>query len=406
MNNEKIVREPLFHVTKRTEISVKRQILARVIAFFTGLLICCIICAICYKEKGNPWIVIRSLFEGSFGTERKRWLLLQNTALLLGVGCALIPAFKMKFWNLGGNGQVLIGALVTIACMRNYGGRMPDAVVWLIMLVSAVLCGALWAAIPAVFKAFFKTNESLFTLMMNYIASGLVVYFIKEWSGPFASGSLATVKVAHLPRIGGNDFLLIIIVAALMCAAMFVYMKYTKHGFEASVVGESENTARYIGINVKKTIIRTLALSGALCGLIGFLIAGAMDHTVSSETAQNLGFTAIIAVWIAKMNPLCAIASSFGIIFMTQGMAELQTVVQVSDSSVANMIVGIMYFCIIGCEFFVYYALNIRKKKVLSGDVAENDKAEKVETENAAENSGAENLKEDGGEAKKEDEKC
>ena len=363
---------------------------------------CCVICAICYKEKGNPWVVITSLFKGSFGTERKRWLLLQNTALLLGVGCALIPAFKMKFWNLGGNGQVLIGALVTIACMRNYGGRMPDAVVWLIMLVSAVLCGALWAAIPAVFKAFFKTNESLFTLMMNYIASGLVVYFIKEWSGPFASGSLATVKVAHLPRIGGNDFLLIIIVAALMCAAMFVYMKYTKHGFEASVVGESENTARYIGINVKKTIIRTLALSGALCGLIGFLIAGAMDHTVSSETAQNLGFTAIIAVWIAKMNPLCAIASSFGIIFMTQGMAELQTVVQVSDSSVANMIVGIMYFCIIGCEFFVYYAFNIRKKKVLSGDVAENDKAEKVETET----SGTENLKEDGGEAKKEDEKC
>ena len=381
MNNEKIVHEPLFHVTKRTEISVKRQILARVIAFATGLFVCCLICLICYKQKGNPWVVIKSLFEGNFGTERKSWVLFRDTALLLGVGCALIPAFKMKFWNLGGNGQVLIGALVTVACMRSYGGKMPDGAVWLIMLVSAVLCGALWAAIPAVFKAFFKTNESLFTLMMNYIAEGLVVYFIKEWSGPFASGSLATIKKANLPKIGGNDFLLVIIVAAVMCAAMFVYMKYTKHGFEASVVGESENTARYTGINVKKTIIRTLALSGALCGLIGFLIAGALDHTVSSETAQNLGFTAIIAVWIAKMNPLCAIASSFGVIFITKGMSELQTVVGVSDSSVANMIVGIMYFCIIGCEFFVYYMLNVRKKKTVAETPVESGEEKKEENE-------------------------
>ena len=139
-------------------------------------------------------------------------------------------------------------------------------------------------------------------------------------------------------------------------------------------MGESENTARYIGINVKKTIIRTLAVSGALCGLIGFLIAGAKDHTITAESAKNLGFTAIIAVWIAKMHPLGAIASSFGIIFMTNGMSEFQTAVGVSDSSVADMIVGIMYFCIIGCEFFVYYALNKRKKK---DKAAEDNPAEK-----------------------------
>lgn len=363
MNNEKIIHEPLFHVTKRTEISVKRQILARVIAFATGLFVCCLICLICYKQKGNPWVVIKSLFEGNFGTERKRWVLFRDTALLLGVGIALIPSFKMKFWNLGGNGQVLIAALATVACMRAYGGKVPDGVCWLLMFLSAVICGAAWAVIPAVFKAFFKTNESLFTLMMNYIAAGLATYFIKEWSGQYGSGSLPIIKTGHLPKVGGNDFLLIIIVAAIMCALMFVYMKYTKHGFEAGVVGESENTARYIGINVKKTIIRTLAISGALCGIIGFLIAGAKDHTITAESAKNLGFTAIIAVWIAKMHPLGTIASSFGIIFITNGMGEFQTAVGVSDSSVAEMMVGIMYFCIIGCEFFVYYALNKRKKK-------------------------------------------
>lgn len=361
MNKEKSVREPLFHVAKRTEISTKRQIFARVIAALIGILITCLICLIVYGC--DPITVLAEVWKGNFGTERNRWLLLRDTALLLGVGLALIPSFKMKFWNLGGNGQILIGGLVTIACMRSLGGTMPDGVVWIIMLLSSVICGAIWAVIPAIFKAFFKTNESLFTLMMNYIAAGLVVYAIKEWSGSKGSGSLSTIKTANLPKIGGNEYLLIIIVVAIVCALMFAYMKYSKHGYEVSVVGESENTARYIGINVKKTIIRTLILSGALCGLMGFLIAGAKDHTINADAAKNMGFTAIIAVWLAKMNPLGTIASSFGVIFITNGIKNLQTTVGVTDNSVSNMIVGIMYFCLIGCEFFVYYALKLKAKK-------------------------------------------
>ena len=361
MNKEKSVREPLFHVAKRTEVTVRRQILARVIATLIGIIVTCLICLIVYGC--DPITVLVEVWKGNFGTERSRWLLLRDTALLLGVGLALIPSFKMKFWNLGGNGQILIGGLVTIACMRSLGGRYPDGVVWLIMLLSAVICGAVWAVIPAIFKAFFKTNESLFTLMMNYIAAGLVVFAIKEWSGSKGSGSLATIKTANLPKLGGNDYLLIIIIVAVVCALMFAYMKYSKHGYEVAVVGESENTARYIGINVKKTIIRTLILSGALCGLIGFLLAGAKDHTINADAAKNMGFTAIIAVWLAKMNPLGTIASSFGIIFITNGIKNLQTTVGVTDHSVSNMIVGIMYFCLIGCEFFVYYALKLKTKK-------------------------------------------
>ena len=361
MNKEKSVREPLFHVAKRTEVTVRRQILARVIATLIGIVVTCLICLIVYGC--DPITVLVEVWKGNFGTERSRWLLLRDTALLLGVGLALIPSFKMKFWNLGGNGQILIGGLVTIACMRSLGGRYPDGVVWLIMLLSAVICGAVWAVIPAIFKAFFKTNESLFTLMMNYIAAGLVVFAIKEWSGSKGSGSLATIKTANLPKLGGNDYLLIIIIVAVVCALMFAYMKYSKHGYEVAVVGESENTARYIGINVKKTIIRTLILSGALCGLIGFLLAGAKDHTINADAAKNMGFTAIIAVWLAKMNPLGTIASSFGIIFITNGIKNLQTTVGVTDNSVSNMIVGIMYFCLIGCEFFVYYALKLKTKK-------------------------------------------
>ncbi len=363
MVDQKTIREPLFHVTKRTEISLTRQIFSRVIAVIVGLVVCCLICLIFFGGKANPIVVIGNLFKGNFGTERKRWILLRDMALLLGVGIALIPAYKMKFWNLGGNGQILIGALVTIWVMKDLGGKLPDGITWIIMLLAAMICAAAWAVIPAIFKAFFKTNESLFTLMMNYIATGLVAYAIKVWCGEKGSGSLPPVQTGNLPQIGGEDYLLIIIVVAILCAFMYVYMKYTKHGFEVSLVGESENTARYIGINVNKTIIRTLILSGALCGVIGFLIAGAKDHTITSASAKNLGFTAIIVIWMAKMNPLASIATAFGVIFITNGMNQVQMVVGVTDSSVSEMIVGIMYFCLIGCEFFINYVINRKSKK-------------------------------------------
>ena len=357
------VREPLYHISARTEVSLKRQILVRVVAVLIGLFVASMICLITYGV--GPFTVISEIWKGNFGTSRKRWILFRDTALMLGVGLALIPAFKMKFWNLGGNGQILIGGLVTIACMRSFGGKMPDVVVWILMFVLSMLCSAIWAVIPAIFKAIFKTNESLFTLMMNYIASGLVAFFIKEWSGPYGSGSLSTIDTARLPQIGGNDHLIIIIFVAIICAAMFVYMKYSKHGYEIAVVGESENTARYVGINVKKVIIRTLVISGALCGIIGFLIAGAKDHTISTAAADNMGFTSIIAVWLAKMDPLWTIVSAFGIVFIKNGIKNLQSSpkVNVADSSVTDMIIGIMYFCLIGCEFFINYIINRKKKK-------------------------------------------
>lgn len=363
MTNVKTMREPLFRVSKRTEISLKRQILTRVIAVLIGLMVSFLLLFIVYGNKANPIVVIKGLFQGAFGTPRKRWVFFRDLSLLLGVGLALIPAFKMRFWNLGGNGQILIGALITYACMRNFGGKIPDPLCWLIMFVFSILGGAVWAVIPAIFKSLFKTNESLFTLMMNYIATGLTAYFIKGWSGTKGSGSLSTLKKGLLPSVGGNDFLLIIISVAVICVFMFSYMKYSKHGYEIAVVGESENTARYVGMNVKKVIIRTLVLSGALCGIIGFFTVGAKDHSLTTSCTNDLGFTAIIAVWIAKMDPIASIGSSFGIVFITNGVKEVQEIVGSTNDSISKIVVGILYFCIIGCEFFINYAVAKRNKK-------------------------------------------
>lgn len=352
------VKEPLFHIVKRNDITTKQAIIIRTIGVASGFIVCSLLCTLLFGA--NPVMVILELFKGTFGNGNRVWELLRETALLLGVGLALIPAFKMKFWNLGGNGQVLVGALAAIACMINLGGIVPDILLYLIMLVTSIIAGAAWAVIPAIFKAYFNTNETLFTLMMNYIAVGIVSIFISMWDRT-GSHSLGRIDKGHLPVIINNSGLAVLVVA-LLTAAMWIYLKYSKHGYELAVVGESENTARYIGLNVKTVIMRTMVLSGAICGVIGLLLAGSISHTLSENTAKNMGFTSIIVAWLAKFNPLMMILTAFFVAFLTKGMGQVQTAFGISNSSVCDIVVGLMFFFVIGCEFFVSYKMIFKKK--------------------------------------------
>lgn len=358
-DNMTTVREPLFHIVKRSGLTTKQAVLIRVYAVLAGLLLCGIICTAIFKV--NPFSVYFELFMGAFGTTDRIWYLVRDTALLLGVGLALIPAFKMKFWNLGGNGQVLMGCLASVACMHYLGGKIPDILVNILMIITSIAAGALWAVIPAIFKANFKTNESLFTLMMNYIAAGIVLFCIDSWVKT-GSGVLVPIKEGNLITIG-NDHVLTILVVAILTAFMYVYLKFTKHGYELTVVGESENTARYVGINVKKVIIRTLVFSGAICGIIGLLLGGSINHTVTSESAANRGFTGIMVAWLAKFDPLMMIVTAFGITFLSRGMGQVQSAFGITNAAVSDIIIGLIYFCVIGCEFFINYRIIFRGKK-------------------------------------------
>ena len=359
MTEIKTLREPLFHIVKRGNVTLIKRLGIYAGAIVAGILLTIILCVVASSEKSNPFEMFFSMFSGVFGTSRRFWVFLRDTSLLLGISLALLPAFKMKFWNLGANGQVLMGCLVTIACMRGLGGKASDTVIILVMIVASISVGALWAAIPAIFKAFFKTNESLFTLMMNYVAQGLVVYTITVWA-PGGSGSLSPEKHGRLPEIG-NAYLLTVIVAAVLTAFMFLYLSRSKHGYELSVVGESENTARYVGINVKKTIIRTLVLSGAICGLMGLLIGGSINYTVSSEIVNNMGFTGIMTSWLAKFNPLILIGTCALITFISKGMGQVRQDFGFYNDAIGNVVLGIIYFFIIGCEFFITYKLVFRR---------------------------------------------
>lgn len=358
MSDKSKKREPLFHMVKRDALPWYKSWLIRIGAIALALVVCALLTMFLTHE--NPISVYATMIKGAFGTSRRVWNLLQSLAMLLCISLAITPAFKMRFWNIGAEGQVLIGGLATAACMICLGGKIPNALLIIVMIISSMLAGAVWAVIPAIFKAKFYTNETLFTLMMNYVAIQLVSYFVMLWESPKGSGKIGIINQANhegwFPVIGEYDYLLNIIIVFVLTILMYVYLKYSKHGYEISVVGESENTARYIGINVKKVIIRTMLLSGALCGVAGLLLVGSTNHTITTTTANGRGFTAIMVSWLAKFNPIYMILTSFIIVFLEKGAIEISTVFNLNHSF-SDIITGIILFFIIGSEFFINYQI-------------------------------------------------
>lgn len=352
---------PMFRIAKRdsSDMTWYFPFLVRAVAILAALAVSAIV--IMLLADKNPIAVYESMFKGVFGTSRRVWNTLQNTAVLLCISLAVTPAFKMRFWNCGAEGQVLIGGLATIAVMMFLGDKMPLPLLILVMIAASVAAGMIWALIPAVFKANWNTNETLFTLMMNYVAIQFVAYFLKVFAKD-GSGVLKPLPEYGIPVIGKYPFLLNIIVVAVVTAVVYIYLKYSKHGYEISVVGESENTAKYIGINVKKVVIRTLMVSGAICGLAGLILVGGTDHTISTTTVGGQGFTAIMVSWLGKFNPGYMVLTSFLIVFLERGAGQVSTDFRI-PSSISEIVTGIILLFIIGCEFFLRYKLVTTKKK-------------------------------------------
>ncbi|MBR2316270.1 MAG: ABC transporter permease [Clostridia bacterium] len=346
-----------FHIVKRDQVSWKYSFLIRALAILASLLVSAVVITLLTQK--NPIAIYSSMIKGAFGSSLRIWSLVQNIAVLLCISLAVTPAFKMKFWNCGAEGQVLVGGLATVSVMMFLGDSLPYPALLAVMVLASVLAGIIWAVIPAFFKAMWNTNETLFTLMMNYVAIQLVAFFLKYFvkSG---SGVLTPMPEHGLPVIFNQPYLLNIITVAVLTAVVYVYLKKTKQGYEISVVGESENTARYIGINVRKVIVRTLIVSGALCGIAGLILVGGTNHTISTTTAGGRGFTAIMVSWLAKFNPVYMILTSFLIVFLEKGAGQVSTDFRL-PSAISDIVTGIILFFIIGCEFFLQYKILVSK---------------------------------------------
>ena len=364
--------ESLFHLTKRTEVNPASAMLIRVIAIVLGMLVCGLTAFLLIEKLHGDPSKIKDFYacfiKGSFASERKLWKFLKNMAILQCISLAVTPAFRMRFWNIGAEGQTLMGVLGCITVAFYFGGRLPEWQLLILMFIAALLYGAVWAVIPALFKARWNTNETLFTLMMNYVATYVVSYFLVIWV-PSGSSTLGKLKYGKLPVLPfGNQYLLIILIVLALTIGLYIYLKYSKQGYEISVVGESMRTAQYSGINVRKVIIRTMVVSGVLCGLSGFLIGSGLDQSVTTESVGGQGFTAIIVSWLANFNPLVMIVTSGLISFLNSGAAQISQDFNVSGA-LPDVIVGIILFFIIGCEFFIHYKVVFRHASVEKGAV-------------------------------------
>ena len=351
----------LFHIAKRDALPWYQATLIRGCAILLALVVCALVTMLMTGE--NPFSIYATIFKGAFGTARKTWVTFQNLAVLLGISLAVTPAFKMRFWNIGAEGQVLIGCLATAACMICLGDKIPNALLILISLLAALAAGGIWGLLPAFFKAKWNTNETLFTLMMNYIAMQLTSYFIIIWEVPKGAGKIGIInqdtRAGWLPSIG-NDFLLPILVVALMTGLMYIYLSYSKHGYEIAVVGESQRTASYAGIKVDRVIIRTMVLSGSLCALMGFLMTSGIDHTLTTTIVDSRGFTAVMVSWMSKFNPFIMIAASLLLVTMDRGASEVSSSLGLNHSF-ADILTGFILFFIIATEFFITYKVTLRK---------------------------------------------
>lgn len=353
-------REPLFRIAKRAEISRRSAWLIR-----AGAVLCALLtgAALILALGHDPFAVYRDMVAGALATRTARAETVKIALPLLGAAVAIAPAFRMKFWNIGAEGQIMAGAIAASYFALYQSQNLSRPVLMLCMFLAGAAAGGIWGLIPAVFKARWGTNETLFTLMFNYIILGVEKYL---QNGPWRKAGSGFPKIAmfpadaRLPKLLGVQIGWVLILA--LVALMFVYLKYSKQGYEIAVVGESVRTAQYAGMNVSRIIVRTMFLSGAISGLVGFLQVAGSDYTLTEATSGGVGFTAITVAWLAGLNPIVMVFIAGALAVLEKGSNTIQTNFKI-PASAAEVLTGTILFFMLGCEFFINYRLVVRGRK-------------------------------------------
>ncbi len=346
----------MLRMSTRTDCSAKEAAVIRT----TAIILALVSVAFFILLLGhNPLSVYISMIEGAFGSIYRITETIRKAIPLIITSLGISLAFRLKFWNIGAEGQIMMGAFGATFCALNFSS-LPPFILLPLMGLASIICGGIWGAIPAYFRAMFRTNETIFTLMMNYIALKWLTYLqYGPWKDP---GALGFPKIpgfssnAILPSVFGLHIGWII--AMILIIIMHVFVNHTKRGYEINVVGESENTGRYAGMNVKFIIIYTIFISGGLCGLTGMIEASGVNKTLSVEITRGVGYTAIITSWLSSLRaPVIGLVC---ILFaaMIQGGTFIQMAFQIPQSA-AQILQGMILFFVLGSEFFIKYRISV-----------------------------------------------
>lgn len=311
----------------------------------------------------NPLEVLVQIFQGAFGSANKIKRTLVDAIPLLGAAIGISYAFRMKFWNIGGNGQILMGGLGATLVALNCTG-LNKILVLVLMFVVATLFGGLWGLIAGITKVKFNANETIVTLMLNYIAEKLIMYLqfgpLRDKSAQGFQKIASFSDAARLPSLFGIHIGWIIVLVLVIIYG--VYIKKSKSGFEAMVIGEGENTAKYSGIKISKTVLKTIFISGAICGIVGFTQAAGVSHTLNVDLAGNAGSTGIIIAWLANLSPVAMTIVSILFAGLICGGNNIQIVFGIPNA-VSLVIQALILFFVLGSQFFIDYRVIFKRKE-------------------------------------------
>lgn len=285
---------------------------------------------------------------------------------------ALSLAFKMRFWNIGGEGQFIMGAIATAAVAIKLGGVLPAWLVLILMCLAAMAAAGLYGLAVAVLKVKFGTNETLLTLMLNYVALYVLTFLLetkKDWNffldptvpRPLPQSFGETVSFPTLAMGDRFELNICVILTVLLGILVYVYLRYTKQGYEISVVGDSMGTARYAGMKVNKIVLRTVFLSACLIGLAAAFKVGSTG-ILSTSITDDVGWTGIIVAWLAQLNTLAIFLVAALIEVLHYGSTAAAAAFSQVDSSFANMLQGLILFLVLAADFCIRFRLTRTKK--------------------------------------------
>ncbi len=347
----------MLRIVRKPEPSAKKAILSQIISVVAALCAAAIIMLIIGI---NPLKFYSELINGALATKYRVSATLNKAIPLVILSLGTLVAFKMKFWNIGAEGQMCMGAFGAAYFALNFS-YLPAYILLPLMALAGLVCGGIWSLIPALLKVKFGTNETLVTLMLNYIALRWITYL---QYGPWREGGFPKIPTfkpnAVLPSVFGIHIGWII--ALVLTLVVYIMMSRTKFGYEISVLGESRATARYAGINVRRVTVWAVIISGALCGLAGMIQTSAVEKTLTEQFTGGLGFTAVITTHIARLSPPAVIVTSFLFAVLLAGGSFLETSMKIPNSMIYALQAVIIFF-VLGSEFFLNYKIVRRAGK-------------------------------------------
>ncbi len=348
---------------KRDYRSKRIAILVPIISLLVSFLLGAIVLGF---SHANPLQTYGAMIKGAFGSQMKLQYTLVKAIPLLLCGLSVGIAFRLKFWNIGAEGQY-VGGVIGITWVMQFWTFLPEALLLPVGIIVGVLTGALLGGIPGVLKAQWSVDETLTTLMMNYIIIGYAEYlYINAWKAPLGNmGTVPYPKVAWLPKIWGRVHAGIFFALALVVILWFVLYK-TRWGFELNMIGKNQRAAQCQGVSIKKNIILAMLLSGAIAGLAGVIDSAAVTHQLTKGVDAGYGFTGIIIAWMSGLNPFVSIIISIIMAALETGTDALQMKLGL-PSAMGEVLQGLILIPLLAGNIFIEYrVLFIRSHKELS----------------------------------------